>query len=66
MGVTQHHDSIAGTARQEVNDDYSLLLEGGRADAFAGLVADFATATGYSAAENVADEMERAVKEAST
>ena len=50
MGVTQHHDSIAGTARQEVNDDYSLLLEGGRADAFAGLVADFATATGYSAA----------------
>ena len=50
LGVTQHHDSIAGTARQEVNDDYSLLLEGGRADAMAGLAADFAAATGYAAA----------------
>jgi hypothetical protein len=50
LGVTQHHDSVAGTARQEVNDDYSLLLEAGRADAYAGLVRDFAAATGYSAA----------------
>ena len=50
LGVTQHHDSVAGTARQEVNDDYSLLLEDGRAAAYAGLAADFATATGYSAA----------------
>ena len=50
LGVTQHHDSIAGTARQEVNDDYSLILEGGRADALAGLARDFATATGYAGA----------------
>ena len=50
LGVTQHHDSVAGTARQEVNDDYSLLLEGGRADALVGIAASFAAATGYAGA----------------
>jgi hypothetical protein len=49
LGVTQHHDSVAGTARQEVNDDYALQLEAGRADAYGSLAASFAAATGYSA-----------------
>jgi lysosomal alpha-mannosidase len=29
MGVAQHHDSIAGTAMQNVNDDYAKIVEGG-------------------------------------
>jgi hypothetical protein len=50
MGVTQHHDSVAGTAKENVNQDYSLMLEGGRQDAYASLAASFAAATGYSGA----------------
>ena len=50
MGVAQHHDAVAGTAKQYVNDNYGLLLETGRADAYASVAASFATATGYSGA----------------
>ena len=50
MGVAQHHDSVAGTAMQNVNDDYSLILESGRAPAYAFAGAAFARATGYSGA----------------
>lgn len=50
MGVAQHHDSVAGTAMENVNRDYALILEGGRVDAYASIAASFAAATGYSGA----------------
>ena len=50
LGVTQHHDAIAGTAQQNVNDDYELMLEGGRAAAYASISASLARSTGFSAA----------------
>ena len=31
VSCMQHHDSIAGTAKQRVNNDYERILEGGRA-----------------------------------
>jgi hypothetical protein len=48
LGVTQHHDAIAGTATQAVNDDYVAMLERGRAGAFASIAALLANATGYA------------------
>ena len=50
LGVAQHHDSVAGTAMQNVNDDYCLILENGRAPAYAYASAAFARATGYAGA----------------
>jgi hypothetical protein len=50
LGVTQHHDAIAGTATQAVNDDYVAMLERGRAGAFASIAASLANATGYAGA----------------
>jgi len=48
MGVAQHHDALTGTAKQVVNNDYELQLEAGRQDAFAGIAASLANATGYT------------------
>lgn len=31
MGIVQHHDAVSGTAKQAVNDDYTLRLFKGRA-----------------------------------
>ena len=39
-----------GTAQENVNRDYSLLLEAGRQDAYASVAASFATTTGYKGA----------------
>jgi len=50
MGVTQHHDSVAGTAKEYVNKDYAVILEGGRADAYASIAASLSALTGYKGA----------------
>ena len=50
MGVTQHHDSVAGTAKEYVNKNYSGILEDGRQGAFASMAASFAKSTGYGGA----------------
>ena len=48
--MAQHHDAIAGTAQQAVNDDYLAMLERGRAGAFASIAASLANATGFAGA----------------
>ena len=50
MGVSQHHDSIAGTAREAVNADYIQMLSAARAQAAGSVAASLANATGYAAA----------------
>ena len=50
MGVAQHHDSVAGTAKQNVNDDYTYIVAAGRADALASVSASFAALTRATAA----------------
>ena len=48
LGIAQHHDAIAGTAQQVVNDDYLLRLEAGRVGAYASVSESLATLTGYA------------------
>lgn len=48
LGIAQHHDAIAGTAQQVVNDDYLLRLEAGRVGAYASVSESLATLTGYT------------------
>ncbi len=50
IGVAQHHDSVSGTAKQVVDFDYTLILEGGRQAAYAGVAAFLANLTGYASA----------------
>ena len=50
LGVAQHHDAVSGTALQNVNNDYTLQLAAGRAEAFAAAGEAFAAATGYTGA----------------
>ena len=50
LGVTQHHDAIAGTAMQRVNDDYCAMLAIGRADAATSIAASLAAATNFTTA----------------
>ena len=48
MGVSQHHDSVSGTARENVNKDYAARLSVGRADAFVAIGEAFAASSGYT------------------
>ena len=50
MGVAQHHDSVSGTAKQNVDEDYRLILSAARAQALGSVSSSLAAATGYSAA----------------
>lgn len=49
LGVAQHHDAIAGTAQQRVNDDYVRMIEAGRVRAFDSIVSSLASASRYAA-----------------
>ena len=50
MGISQHHDSVAGTAKESVNRDYAKIMETGRAGGYSSIAASFAAATGYTGA----------------
>ena len=47
MGVTQHHDSVSGTGKENVNADYSKILANGRTNAFTTIGEAVAAATLY-------------------
>jgi hypothetical protein len=47
MGVTQHHDSVSGTGKENVNCDYAMQLDAGRVEALMGAAEDVAAATQY-------------------
>jgi hypothetical protein len=57
LGVAQHHDAIAGTALQNVNDDYTAALAAGRGGALGAMAQALAAATGYTAAPFAACEL---------
>jgi Glycosyl hydrolases family 38 C-terminal domain/Alpha mannosidase middle domain/Glycosyl hydrolases family 38 C-terminal beta sandwich domain len=50
MGVTQHHDAVAGTSKQHVAYDYARRLAWGREDADALFNTAFGKLTGYASA----------------
>lgn len=45
MGVVQHHDSVSGTAKEVVNEDYAMLLDAAREGGAASISASLAAAT---------------------
>jgi lysosomal alpha-mannosidase len=47
VGVTQHHDAVAGTAKQHVTWDYERRLSTGRVPAFQSMSQAFTSLTGY-------------------
>jgi hypothetical protein len=49
IGVTQHHDSVSGTGKENVNCDYSMLLDAGRVQALLSAAESVAAATRYFA-----------------
>jgi len=50
MGVTQHHDSVSGTGKENVNCDYAMQLDAGRVEALASVAESVAAATLFFAA----------------
>jgi len=50
MGVTQHHDSVSGTGKENVNCDYAMQLDAGRVEALASAAESVAAATLFFAA----------------